>query len=304
MKKLLLIINPRAGKSEIRAKLLDVIDIFFKGGYEVTVLTTQQPLDAARFAKERAPSFDIIVACGGDGTLSELVNGVMSVENRPLLGYIPSGTTNDFAQSLSLPTSPVEAAVGIMEGVPMPLDVGVFNQCKYFAYVAAFGAFSDISYSTPQNTKNFLGRGAYILEGMKSIPSIRPVKTICSYNGQCIEEDVIIGIVSNSSSVAGIHLMNMPDGSLSDGLLEVTIVRQPKTVAESGEIVTTVLTGDLEAAQKAILTFKANAITFEFARETAWTLDGEYGGAVARAEIGIQPKAISVVANHPELTAE
>jgi len=300
MKKLLLLVNPHSGKTDIRADLLDVIDIFVKAGYEVTALTSQQPLDFARIIRKQGSEYDLIVACGGDGTLNEAVNGMMALEDRPPLGYIPSGTTNDFAHSHNIPMNPIEAAHYIVEGTKAPIDIGIFNASKHFSYVAAFGAFSAVSYKTPQQAKNVLGKAAYVLEGMRSLSDIKPIPTRFVYDGVRYEEDVILGIVSNSSSVAGIRL-HLSDESMRDGLLEVTLFRNPKTLTDGGEIAATVLTGDLNLAQKAVFTFKTDKIAFDFAKPVAWTLDGEYGDTVSKASIAIAPMAISVIASQQKL---
>ncbi|MCL1802791.1 MAG: diacylglycerol kinase family lipid kinase [Eubacteriaceae bacterium] len=297
MKSMLLLVNTHTSKSDLRAKMVDIIDIFVRGGYEVTVQTSQQSLDVTAIIREKGSRFDVVTVCGGDGTVNEAVNGLMSLDSPPALGYIPTGTTNDFAISLGIPTDVADAAASLVNGREMLLDIGYFNQSRHFGYVAAFGAFSDIPYSTPQNQKNRLGRAAYVLEGVKSLPRIRPVRARFAHKGVEYDEEVILGLVSNSSIVAGFQIMDLSDASLQDGLLEVTLVRNPKTFSDSGELVTTMLTGGIDSAQNAILSLQVGSISFDFDSAIPWTLDGEYGGSAQHVEISIVKKALRIIVN-------
>ena len=174
-KKLLFIYNPHSGKAQIRSNLLDIIDTFVKAGYEVTAYPTQAPGDAIDAVMYRSPGFDMIACSGGDGTLDEVVGGIMKSEEKLPIGYIPAGSTNDFARSLKIPRSMLSAAGVVTDGVPFACDVGAING-EYYVYVAAFGIFTEVTYQTPQDVKNTLGYSAYILEAIKSLPSIKPVK--------------------------------------------------------------------------------------------------------------------------------
>ena len=201
-KKLLFIFNARAGKGSIKSRLIDIIDIFIKGGYEVTVHSTQAYQDGLRVAKKRAGDFDLIVASGGDGTLDEVVTGLMEGNHKTLLGYIPAGSTNDYTNSLHVSKNMLQAATDIVEGIPHAFDVGKFKD-DFFVYIAAFGLFTDVSYETKQSMKNVLGHLAYILEGTKRIFNIPSYRIKVTHDGETIEDEFIYGMVTNSRSVGG-----------------------------------------------------------------------------------------------------
>ena len=201
-KKLLFIYNPRSGKAQIKYKLNDILETFVRAGYEVTVYPTLKTGDAGELVKNRDQDYELIVCSGGDGTLDEVVTGMMQSGRRTPIGYIPAGSTNDFAGSLGLPKSMLRAAQVAIEGKDFPCDVGSFND-DIFVYIAAFGIFTDVSYETDQEMKNILGHMAYILEGMKRLPSVRSYPMKVSYKGCTIVDDFIFGMVTNSRSVGG-----------------------------------------------------------------------------------------------------
>ena len=202
MKKMLFIVNPRSGKGQIKNNLLEILDIFNKAGYEPTMHITQSVLDAKETVKAKAADYDVVVCSGGDGTLNETVSGLMEEGIEIPLGYIPAGSTNDFASSLRIPRNMKKAAQLITEGRLFQCDVGTFNE-RYFNYVAAFGAFTEVSYATPQQMKNVLGHQAYILEAMKKLMSIKPATMILEHDGGRIEGEFLYGMISNSTSVGG-----------------------------------------------------------------------------------------------------
>ena len=202
MKKMLFIYNPNAGTGKLKPKLADVLDIFTKSGYEVTVYPTQKRYDAAEKIQESGSQYDLIVCSGGDGTLDEAVTGMQLCNCKVPLGYIPAGTTNDFATSLGIPKDILEAAETAVNGTVFPCDVGMFGE-DYFAYIAAFGLFTDVSYATDQNVKNVLGHMAYILEGAKRVFNIPSYKIKITHDGEVIEDEFIFGMVTNSRSVGG-----------------------------------------------------------------------------------------------------
>ncbi|MDE7259548.1 MAG: YegS/Rv2252/BmrU family lipid kinase, partial [Lachnospiraceae bacterium] len=215
--KMLFIYNPRAGKAQIRSNLLDIIDIFVKAGYEVTAYPTQAAGDAIKAVKTRHEGYDIVACSGGDGTLDEVVSGMMQCEEKLPIGYIPAGSTNDFANSLKIPKSMIKAADVVVGGRNFACDIGAFNN-DTFIYVAAFGIFTDVSYETKQDVKNVLGHAAYLLEGVKRLPSVRsyPLKITC--NDQVIEGEFLYGMVTNSYSVGGFRGITGQDILLDDGL--------------------------------------------------------------------------------------
>ena len=216
MKKLLFIVNNRAGKTRSRSPLYDAIACFSRSGYLVSVHETQGPGDATQTVHDHGALFDLIVCAGGDGTLNETITGLMTLEERPPLGYLPNGSTNDFAASLHIPANLVEAALIASDGTPTPLDIGIHND-RYFAYVASFGAFTRSSYSVPQETKNALGHFAYILQGVKDLDSLRPYSCRVQADEETFEGNFIFGAVCNSTSLGGLVRLDPTRVKMDDG---------------------------------------------------------------------------------------
>ena len=257
-KKMLFIVNPLSGKGKVRERLLGILDIFIKNGYEVTVHVTQKRGDAMNVARERDDSYDRIVCSGGDGTLDEVVTGVVQSDRRIEIGYIPAGSTNDFANSLRLPKSMKRSAEVAVKGNVFPCDIGVFNK-SVFVYVAAFGMFTEVSYATDQSLKNALGHMAYVLKGVQSLASVKAYKNV----------------------------------ELNDGKLEVTLVRQPENLQDMNRIVTALV--DRNPNNEFIYWFKTSRITITAKEEIAWTLDGEFGGSHKEVKIEDRREAISMI---------
>lgn len=290
MKKLLWIVNPHAGRGAMSGKIIGCVTAFQQAGFDVTLYVTQGAQDATRVARERAGEFDRIICAGGDGTLNEVVTGLMSVEAPPPLGYIPAGTTNDFAQSLDIPKVPAEAAVIAAGDRLQALDIGRFND-RYFNYIAAFGVFTEVSYATPQQSKNIFGRAAYILEGVKALTNIKAYHIRVESDEVTAEDNFIYGMVTNSVSVGGFKAIT-PDGvALDDGLHEVLLVYPVENPMELQWLVNDLLTHNMESTR--FVYFRTAHITFEAADEIPWTLDGEFGGAVRHAEITNCARAIT-----------
>ena len=223
--RMLFIFNPRSGKGQIRNKLMDIIDVFVKGGYEVVVHPTQGAKDAEKMAKIMAEEVDLIVCSGGDGTLDEVVTGLMEIGASVPLGYIPAGSTNDFANSLEISRDMVKAAQDIVDGHLFSVDVGSFNEDN-FIYVAAFGMFTDVSYETSQDLKNILGHLAYVMEGAKRIFDVKTYHLCVEANGEVHEGDYIYGMITNSHSVGGFRNLVGNDVEMDDGLFEVTLINK------------------------------------------------------------------------------
>ena len=284
MQKMLLFVNPAAGREEMRNALMETISKFTAAGYEVTCHPTQKPQDISEVIRDRGWDFDIIVACGGDGTLNETVTGLMHLNKKPkpLLGYIPTGTVNDFATSLHIPKTIPEAVDNIINGVPFPVDMGGFND-RYFTYVAAFGAFTKVSYSTPHASKQALGRAAYLLEGVRSLGDIHPIHVVAETEDAKIEDDVILGMVTNATSVGGFKALDDGIVKMDDGLNELVLVRAPKDLLGFNAIVSAILRRDF--SQEHFRVFQSGYVTMEFDKPVAWTLDGEYGGETTKADI-------------------
>lgn len=281
-KQMLFIYNPRAGKAQIRSNLLDIIDVFVKAGYEVTAYPTQGAGDAVRAVKERRKGYEMVVCSGGDGTLDEVVAGMMQCEERLPIGYVPAGSTNDFANSLGIPKSMKAAADVVVNGQDFACDIGGFNH-THFIYVAAFGLFTDVSYETKQDVKNVLGHAAYLLEGVKRLSAIRsyPLKITC--DGKVIEDEFLYGMVTNSYSVGGFKGITGKNVRLDDGLFEVTLVKKPSLARDLNGIAQAM--DDKRFHSEHILTFMASELKVEAQEPLAWTLDGEFGGEHLCAEI-------------------
>lgn len=283
VKKLLFIINPKSGKGQIKNHLLHIIDMFVKNGYDVTAYTTQSTLDAKRKILAEGYIYDLIVCSGGDGTLNEVVSGIMEKELNIPVGYIPAGSTNDFATSLRIPKNMKKAAELVIKGEPFRCDVGLFNE-HYFNYVAAFGAFTIVSYATSQQMKNVLGHQAYILEAMKRFSSIKSSHMIISWesprgsqwDNHVVEGEFVFGMITNSSSVGGFkNIVNQPI-YLDDGLFEVTLIEKPKNAIEMQEILTSLIMVDSKSEN--VHEFKTSRLVISSPEKIAWVLDGEYGG--------------------------
>lgn len=291
------IYNPKAGKGKIRTLLADIVEIFDRAGFEVTVRPTRRKGDTARFIYKKGESFDRIVVCGGDGTLNEALSGLRQRAEKglelPVLGYLPTGSTNDFAASLGIPADPVRAAKIAADGTVFSCDCGDFNG-NSFAYVAAFGAFTKVSYATPQQTKNSLGHFAYVLEGIKSLPQIKGIPVTVQTDEETFSGNYLYGMVSNSNSVGGFNgIYGKTPVSLDDGYLEVLLIKEPKTLADQSELMSDLLRVNLNSRH--IVFRKAKKAVFICENELAWTLDGEFGGTPQRAEIVAIPDAYNIV---------
>lgn len=290
-KKMLFIYNPRAGKAQIRSNLLDIIDTFVKAGYEVTAYPTQASGDAVKAVKERHAGYDIVVCSGGDGTLDEVVTGMMQCEEKLPIGYVPAGSTNDFANSLKIPKNMIKAADVVVRGRNFACDIGAFNEDS-FIYVAAFGIFTNVSYETKQDIKNVLGHAAYLLEGVKTLPSVRsyPLKITC--DDRMIEGEFLYGMITNSHSVGGFRGITGQNVQLNDGLFEVTLIRRPSNPLELNNIILALV--DKRVKSEHIYSLTAARIVVDAKEPLAWTLDGEFGGDHLRAVIENKKKALEI----------
>lgn len=273
MKKLLFIMNPHAGMKKANRFLVDIIDIFNRAGYDVLTYMTAAPGDCITAVEQKAAGMDLIVCVGGDGTFNETVTGLLRTGLDIPLGYIPAGSTNDFAASLKLPTNVLEAARNIAEGEPVTFDIGRFAE-RYFTYVASFGAFTRTSYATPQSIKNALGHTAYLLSGIQELSQIRKFHVRFELdNGAIIEDDFIFGAISNSTSVGGILTLDPKQVDMRDGKFELFLVRAPKDVLELSECAKALTEQKYNC--KVITFCSASKITVTAPGDMNWTLDGE-----------------------------
>lgn len=288
---MLFVFNPKAGKGKIKTHLLDIVDIFSSHDYEIIIRSTQAPRDAYEKAKEYANSVDMIVCSGGDGTLDEVVTGIMEAESSVPIGYIPAGSTNDFANSLFMPKNMTKVAEMIMEEELYHCDIGRFNQ-KTFAYVAAFGLFTDVSYETDQDLKNVLGHVAYVLEGVKRLFDIKSYHMKVTSDEVQAEDDFIVGMITNSRSVGGFKNLTGKNVDMNDGLFEVTLIAHPKNPLQLQEIITALVMA--EDNTDLIYSFKTKKLTIESDEEVPWTLDGEFGGEHSYVDIENRHKALNL----------
>lgn len=293
MGRLLFIVNPRSGKAQIKNRLLEILDIFTKGGWETEVHITQAPLDAMETAAKRGAGYDMIVCSGGDGTLSETISGMMRLKQAPLLGYIPAGSTNDFASSLHIASDMKRAAEDIMEGEGNLIDIGHFCRDRYFVYVAGFGAFTEVSYLTPQDKKNLLGHQAYMLEGVKSLVNLKSYHMHVESEGVELEEDFIFGMITNTISVGGFKGLVTQDVALNDGVFEVMMIRTPKTPLDLRNIVSYMFLK--EEQNEYVYKFKTAHLKITSEEPVDWVLDGEFGGSHQVVELDNLSRRIEIV---------
>lgn len=275
-RRMMLLVNPNAGKGGYKASLGEIEEVFCRAGFRPTVFFTTASGQVPELVRENAPEYDIVVCLGGDGTLSETVSGMMRLDDRKPIGYIPLGTANDVARTLGLSGKPVEAARNIVSGHRFPFDAGQFGTDKFFTYIAAFGAFTDVSYATPQEKKHALGHMAYMLEGIKQLPKISSTHAVVEYDDGVIEGDFVFGAVTNSTSVAGLVRLDSTQVKLSDGMFEVILIKMPRDLADMNKIVTALLSSNFDVPGVHFLRSREVRIMFE--KPTAWTRDGEDGG--------------------------
>ena len=281
-KNLLFILNPNAGKGEIRSKAVRILQLFSSAGYDVLVSPTSRAGEIPEIIQRRANGVDLVVCCGGDGTLNETVTGLMKLDPRPPLGYLPAGTVNDFASSLGISKDLEGAAQAVLSGSPVDVDIGRFGE-QYFTYVAAFGAFTEVSYQTPQQSKNVFGRTAYVLEGLKRLTSLKSYQASIEYDSGTCQGDYLFGMISNSSSVGGLKLLDDAQISMNDGMFEVILIQKPDSLTEMQQVINAVLLHDYSSPL--ITGFRTSNLTVSCENETPWTLDGEFGGAPEKVEI-------------------
>ena len=301
MKKMLFVINPYAGMRKGSKALTDILAEFNRANFDVRVYVTAGQGDAVTAVQTMGADAELIVCCGGDGTFNETITGLLRSNRQLPVGYIPAGSTNDFAASLGLPADPVEAARQIVEGKPNRYDAGKFGE-RYFSYVASFGAFTKASYSTPQSVKNMLGHMAYLLEGIQEISQIRKHHVKLTLDGsEVLEDDYLFGAVCNSTSVGGIMTLDPNQVDLRDGKFEVLLVRAPKNLQEISECLLAVQKQNYNSA---MMTFRtASQIIVEADPEMPWTLDGEKEEGHEMIRIENLHRAIAIIQKEEEKDA-
>ena len=294
-KKLLFIVNPRAGKTKSHAPLFDAVSIYSEAGYLVSVRVTSHRGEATELAEDLGAEFDLVVCHGGDGTLNETVNGVMRIpkEKRPAVSYLPGGSTNDFAASLNISSSPAEAAKSAMRLQPRELDVGKFGE-RNFVYVASFGAFTKTTYTVPQDIKNVFGHFAYMLDGVKNLDTLCPYRMKITADGEVFDGEYLFGAISNSTSIAGLMKLSDAEVLFNDGLFELLLVPVPRTPAAMQALILALVNKDYYNSEGLIFRHVKH-VTAETAEDIPWTLDGEYDPGAPFVEIGIEENGLTMM---------
>ena len=294
-KKLLFIVNPRAGKRKSREPLFDAVSIYSEAGYLVSVRVTSHPGEATELAEDLGEEFDLVVCHGGDGTLNETVNGVMRIpkEKRPAVSYLPGGSTNDFAASLNISSNPAEAALSAMRLEPRKLDVGRFGE-RNFVYVASFGAFTKTTYTVPQDIKNVFGHFAYMLDGVKNLDTLCPYRMKITADGEVFDGEYLVGAISKSTSIAGLMKLSDEEVLFNDGLFELLLVPVPRTSAAMQALILALVNKDYYNSEGLIFRHVKH-VTAETAEDIPWTLDGEYDPGAPFVEIGIEENGLTMM---------
>lgn len=298
-RRLLLIVNPKSGREMVKPQLLGILDTFSKAGYTTTVYVTQAAGEG-RTVAAAAQGYDMIACCGGDGTLDEVVSGLIDGGRRIPVGYIPAGSTNDYAGTLGLSHNMQQAARDVVNGTPFDCDVGRFGD-DTFVYVAAFGAFTEVSYDTSQDLKNVFGRAAYLLEGVKRIKDIRSYSVHAVSAAGCIEGEFLYGMITNSKSVGGFKGITGADVELDDGQLEVLLIRCPETLTELNSLIPALMQRAAGVGTAIVdrndcfISFKTSEIRFTFDEPIPWTLDGEFGGTCESVTVAARPRAMTIM---------
>lgn len=291
-KRALVIVNPRAGTKKSKKDMFEIIDRLSQQGYSVSAQTTTQRGDGTRFIQEYGKDHDMVICSGGDGTLNEVINGILDCGLKLPIGYVPAGTTNDFARTLQLPKKAEKCMDLILTGWPHSYDIGSFNN-RNFTYIASLGAFTKVSYSTPQKIKNALGHTAYLLEGVKEIGSISPFEAEFTAGGETYSGEFLFGAISNSTSIAGLFKLKKLEVRLDDGEFELILIRNPKNVSDLRGIIQGLTKGKYDP--RYVVFTHAKEIRFRSPKPLPWTLDGESGGSHTEATISVLHNAVKII---------
>ena len=291
-KKLLMIVNPTAGKAKSRSPLFDAAAVLSQAGYLLSIHNTAFPGDAAQTTAALGREYDVVVAVGGDGTLNQVVSGLMTMKERPLLGYLAQGSTNDFAASLQIPSNPVAAAALIAKGTPQKLDIGCWNS-RYFVYVASFGAFTQTSYTAPQSAKKILGHLAYLLEGVKDLNTLRPYHVKITADGEVLDGSYLFGAVCNSTSIGGLMHLNSEYVVLDDGKFEMLLIRRPKSAGDLSNLLIALIDQDYD--YEGLVFRHVSSIHVETAENIPWSLDGEYAASTPVIDIVNRQQSLTML---------
>lgn len=292
-KRVLLIVNPFSGKLQARNELMRIVKTLCDADFSVSIHVTRCRKDATRVTEERGKDFDLIVACGGDGTLNEVMAGVIRTGFQGEIGFLPAGTTNDFAATLKLPRNLVKAAELVTYGAVRPVDYGCFNKDQYFAYIASFGAFTETSYNTDQKAKNLWGHLAYVAEGIGSVGGIRPYNLTVTCGGNRVSGSFVFGAAVNSLSIGGIVKLNPNEVNLTDGMHELLLIRTPEMPGDLGATIGSILAGDFDPEH--VVLMRGKRMEFRCREEVPWCLDGEYAGKCKTAVVETLPERLRII---------
>ncbi|MGN1410899.1 MAG: diacylglycerol/lipid kinase family protein [Oscillospiraceae bacterium] len=301
MNKLFFVYNPYSGRSAnsrntISSKLFNIIDIWVKSGYDVTVRPTQKSGDAFENVLRICNSneYDLVVCSGGDGTLNETVHGVMSSNNILPIGYIPTGSTNDFAKSVGIPKGIENCAKTIINGQYFITDYGIFNDDKIFTYVCAFGAFTAVTYETPQQRKNYIGHTAYIMEALKRLGEIKSYKMTFEFDNGTLSGEYVLGMITNSKSVGG--MFTLKNVSFDDGLFEVILVKKPQNILHLQSVLSELINFNSNDEHSEIIqSFKTSTLKITSEEPIKWNLDGEFGGMLTNVMIVNKHRGLTIL---------
>lgn len=296
MSSLLFVYNPHSGMQTISRKLAEIVSIWTAVGFDVTVHPTQGSGDCRQTVARLAIGFDRVVVAGGDGTHNEAVNGLLDIDYRSPYGYIPCGSTNDFSHSVGIPIQIPAAAKNCLYGTPFAYDIGMMNN-RAFTYVAGFGAFTEVTYSTPQQQKNTLGYAAYIISALSSLQNIVPYHVKYASKEKSGEGEYVLGLVTNTLQVGGMKNILPQDIALNDGVFEVILVKNPRNPLELNKILMSAMKHDFYA--DCFEYFKTSQIVFESKSPLSWTLDGENGGSHYKTEISCLKQALKILIKLP-----
>lgn len=295
MKKILFIFNAKAGHAAIGSHLLEIIDAFNSEDTTLTVMTTRYAGHATELVRTFGPEYDMILTSGGDGTVNEIVSGVVSLEKKIPVAYIPTGTTNDFARSLGLSADIKKCIKQLTTGEPFVSDVGMLND-HAFIYVAAFGTPVNVTYTTPQEEKNMWGYPAYVRQFLRTLPNLRPYHLKISAGDRQIEGDYLFGFITNSYSVSGFKGVTGKNVSLNDGLFEFTLIRNVQNVVEFAELLSAAHTLlEEKPDEKYIERFAVSDLWIECDEELEWNVDGEFGGRFHDSKITVLSSAVTFI---------
>ncbi len=292
-KKLFFVVNPTAGKGKIKNKLCDIVDLFIQHDYQVCVHTTQSKNDAYKVVKQKEHHFDLIVCSGGDGTMNEVIRALFEKQSKALFAYIPTGTTNDFATTMKLSKNPMTCAKQIMRHNEHFIDIGTINSIS-FAYICAFGVFSDVSYTTPQTSKNILGHSAYVLEGMKQFMNMNEYHLIVEHDDEIVEDDFCYGMITNSMSIGGMHFFNEENIETNDGFFECLFIKRPNNPLDLQQLLHAFISKDVSKCPR-MVAFKAKKITIKSDTPLDFNVDGEFADTFSECVIINNHSAITIL---------